>query len=435
MAPKPNLIFGLSKESLKSLFGAAGVYGGANLLGALVPFVLLPFFTRHMSPSDYGLSSMYQVLAAIFTPIVGLSLHGAIGRRHVDRDSIDFPLYVTICLKIALASFATTSLVVVICSSWIHSITSFPPQWLWAPLAVAGAQAVCQSLLAIWQMEERPVAYALFQGLMLIGQFAVSYYFVVVNGTGWTGSVLGHSGVAIVFALIGAMLLWREGWLRRGLNWSYVKHAVKFGFPLIPHVLGAWVLTMVDRVLVTKIAGLGEAGIYAVGVQFGLAMSLLTTSFNQGWVPWLYSKLKKNSPAELRQVVSFTYWYSLALLLVAGFIALTAPLVVPHIVGSQYAGAVRFIPWIALGYAFNGMYKMVTNYIFYVEKTHLLAWVTFGSGCLNVALSYFLVTRIGALGGAISAAISFLISFLATWILAARVFEMPWSLRSNKGIL
>lgn len=433
MASRPRVLFGLQLDSLKSLVGTVGVYAGGNLVGALVPFILLPFFTGHMSPSEYGLTSMYHVLVAILTPVVGLSLHGAIGRRHVDRESIDFPLYVTVCLKIAFVSLLVTGVLVFAASSWIVSLTSFPVGWLWAPLAVAASQAISQSLLSIWQMEGRPRAYALFQGLLLISQFAVSYFLVVVRGAGWVGSVVGHSAVAVLFALIGLYLLRRERWLRNGFDRSYALHAIKFGLPLVPHVLGAWVLTMVDRVFVTKFSGLGEAGIYAVGVQFGLAMSLLTTSFNQGWVPWLFSRLKRGAEDELRQVVVFTYWYSFALLIIAGALALLAPLIVPTIVGQEYIGAVRFIPWIALGYAFNGMYKMVTNYIFYVEKTHLLAWVTFGSGLVNVILSYVLVQSMGAIGGAISAACSFLLSFLATWLLAARVFEMPWGLRSSRG--
>jgi O-antigen/teichoic acid export membrane protein len=428
VSPGGRLIFGLPLRSFQELISVVGVYAVANFLGALLPFALLPLFTRHMPPADYGIMSMYQVLVAILTPVVGLSLQGAVGRRHVDRESIDFPLYVAVCLKLAFVSWGVTCVLLFVFSAQIGSITSFPTEWLWAPMAVAGSQAIIQILLAIWQMEGRPYSYASLQCLLLSFQFGLSFYLVVHRGASWKGAVVGQSLTATLFALAAFIMLWRENWIRRGFEAAYVRHALKFGLPLVPHVLGAWILTMVDRIFVTKYVGLEEAGVYAVGVQVGLAMSLLTTSFNQGWVPWLFARLKLNAPAEQRQIVIFTYWYCLGLVGLAGAIGFSAPYIIPILVGHEYAGAARFIPWVALGYAFNGMYKIVTNYIFFVEKTHLLAWVTLAAGLLNVALSYALIRMLGAIGGAYAAVISFMFSFFATWALSARVYPMPWNL-------
>lgn len=424
--------FGLPLSSFKSLFRVVGVYAIANMLSALLPFVLLPVFTRFMDPADYGVMSMYQVLVAIFVPFVALSLHGAVGRRHVERASSNFPLYVTVCLKLALVSWVLTTLIAFALSGWIEGLTSYPRTWLWAPLLVAGSQGVLQIVLSIWQMENRPFSYAFLQCTMLVAQFGLSFYLVFAKGMSWRGGVIGQVSVAILFSFVALYFLWREKWITRGFDVSMARHALRFGLPLIPHVLGAWILTMVDRVFVVRYVGLSEAGIYSVGVQMGLAMSLLSTSFNQGWVPWLYARLKENVYDQKLQIVRFTYFYSGVMIFIAVIFSFASSTMIPLLVGEKYSEAARFVPWIALGYAFNGMYKMVTNYIFYVEKTHLLAWLTLVSGLINVACSYFLILNFGAIGGAYSVAISFLFSFLATWLLANRVYPMPWALGASK---
>jgi len=88
--------------------------------------------------------------------------------------------------------------------------------------------------------------------------------------------------------------------------------------------------------------------------------------------------------------------------------------------------AYKYVLWIALGYAFQGMYFMVGLYIFYVKKTYILAWVTFSSAGVNIVLNYFFIKANGAIGAAQATTITFFVQFIMVWILSAKVYEMPW---------
>lgn len=81
-------------------------------------------------------------------------------------------------------------------------------------------------------------------------------------------------------------------------------------------------------------------------------------------------------------------------------------------------GGEQYILWLALAFAFNGMYKMVVNYIFYVEKTYILGLITTLTAIINISLSYFLISRYGAVGVAYSSVVSYLISFCLHGIIA-----------------
>jgi len=71
---------------------------------------------------------------------------------------------------------------------------------------------------------------------------------------------------------------------------------------------------------------------------------------------------------------------------------------------------------------------MVTNYIFYVKKTHLLAYVTFASAAIHIGLLYLLINLHGAIGAAQASLISSILTFCIVWILASKVYDMPWRL-------
>jgi len=75
---------------------------------------------------------------------------------------------------------------------------------------------------------------------------------------------------------------------------------------------------------------------------------------------------------------------------------------------------------------------MVVNYIFYVKKTYILAWVTFFSAGINIILNYFFIKANGAIGAAQATTITFFVQFIIVWILSAKVYKMPWNLFKYK---
>ena len=113
-------------------------------------------------------------------------------------------------------------------------------------------------------------------------------------------------------------------------------------------------------------------------------------------------------------------------------ISIIMPWVITHFLNERYLDSKEVIPWIAFGYAFQGMYFMVVNYIFYEKKTYMLSFTTFISGVIHVILSYTFIQIYGAMGVAYATTLSFFIMFVLVWILSARVYAMPWKLKVKK---
>ena len=172
--------------------------------------------------------------------------------------------------------------------------------------------------------------------------------------------------------------------------------------------------------------GIEETGVYTVAYQIGSVLGVVTSSFNNAYVPWLFTKLKAGIYDDKIKIVKFTYAYFAILLLIAVTSAYLLPWFISIIAGKAFESAGSYTFWIVLGYAFNGMYFMVTGFVFYTKKTGLLSKVTFFVAIVNFPLCYFLLKSLGTVGAAISMTIVFGLSFILTWVLSARVFPMPW---------
>ena len=105
---------------------------------------------------------------------------------------------------------------------------------------------------------------------------------------------------------------------------------------------------------------------------------------------------------------------------------LIAPALIKVFIGKDFQSSIQFVTWIGLGFAFNGMYKMVSNYLFYLRKTKIIGVATICTAALNIALNYILISINGAIGAAQSTAISFFIQFIFVWIISSYYFKMPW---------
>jgi O-antigen/teichoic acid export membrane protein len=414
-----------------SLFRSASVYTLTQAINSAIPFLLMPILTRYLTPTDYGIVAMFGVLLSFVAPFTGLSIHGAIARQHYDRDEVDMPSYVTNCLLILLSSTVIVGVIFYFLAEPISRISSFPMQWMWAVIVVSAAQFINQINLTLWQVQVKPVPYGIYQIAQTIVNLGFTLWFIVGLGMDWQGRIQAQVIAFSAFAVFGLLLLYLNGWIKLKVNKDYIKNALNFGVPLIPHALSGTIKTMVDRVMITGMVSVSSTGLYSVGFQIGMIIGMLEDSFNQAYVPWLYERLKKDEYSDKIMIVKLTYAYFVGIICLALALGAIAPWFLSFFVGPQFVGSGQFVLWIALGFAFDGMYKMVVNYIFYMRKTYILAWVTFSTAIGSIVINYFAIKYWGAIGAAYTYALVGFITFLLVWFLSGRVYHMPWNLKNE----
>lgn len=422
-------------QKIRSLFRSellksGGTYTLSSIFEKAIPFLLLPVLTRYLTTSDYGIVSMFTVLVGLTMPFTGLGMKAAVLRSYY-KEEIDFPSYVSNALGILVISTSSILGVFWLFADYISKYSALPSDWLIAVVIVSAGQFVINILLAIWQAEVKPIQYGIFKVSVTALNMGLSVLFIVALGYGWEGRIIGKTVAVILFLGLGIIILLRKEIIRFRLVIDYIKHALQYGIPLIPHMISGILITYIDRLFITNMIGVGETGIYTVGYQVGMIISVLASSFNKAWTPWLYRQLDKGTELIKKKIVKFTYLYFVIILLLAFLLAFLAPWFMEFFVGEEFQGSTKFILWIALGYAFNGMYFMVTGYIFYTEKTYVLSILTFISVILNATFNYVLINIYGALGAAIATTLTYFFFFMIVWIWSNKIYKMPWLLRKN----
>lgn len=422
----------MKKIFQSKLASSAGIYTVSNIFNSAIPFLLMPVLTRFLSPTDYGLTATFQVLVGFVAPFVGLSINGAIARTFFNKESVDLPQYITNCLYLLCGCTLVVGTIFWLFAGPISKISVFPEGWLWSVIIVAAGQYLALVVLTIFQFQEKSVKYGGFQVSLTALNAGLSLWLIVILGFKWEGRVLAQ--VAVAGFAIGAsvFLLIRSGWLKHGINKTYLYSAVAFGVPLIPHAFGGWLTAAADRLFISNMVGLADTGIYTVGFQVTQVIALIEISFNTAFAPWLYKRLAENNPKTNLMIVKFTYLYVIGMFAFALIFTFFAPFLLNVLVGKDFRSATQFIFWLALAQATQALYFMTCNYIFYSAKTGYIAIATFISASVHILSTYLLIKTNGALGAAQATVISSVVSAALTWWFAARVHKMPWALQWSR---
>jgi O-antigen/teichoic acid export membrane protein len=416
------------ETAARSLLTGSTTYLISNILRASIPFALLPVLTRCLGPTQYGQIAMFQTLVAALAAVVGLSTHGSASRKFYDPNITQDAMghFVGACLQILAATCVFVFIVVFLFRKSLAGWLGLTVPWTLLAVVVTAGAFVVTTRLGQWQVRGQAIKYGVMQVAQSFADMALSLMLVVVLAQGAAGRINAQACVVVLSALLALYLLAKDHLLTWSWRPLYLREALLFGVPLIPHVAGTFLLNAADRLVINSELGLAQAGIYMTAVQLSMAMAIVFDAINKAYVPWLFERLKRDQPEEKKQIVRWTYRYFGLALAIAVSAFFVGPYAITLIAGEQYIEAGKVIGLLALGQAFGGMYLMVTNYIFYSKRTGLLSIATLCSALINIALLLLLVNKFGTLGAAWAFMLSMAIRFVLTWVIAQKHHHMPW---------
>lgn len=414
-----------------SLFKASGIYTLASLLNASIPFLLLPLLTKYLSQSDFGFIAMFTTVTGFIMPFVSLNMEAAVQRRYYS-DKENLSEYIGNAIGISSICFIVVLFICLLCKSILVIYTGLPYRWILWGVVYCFSQFFILLLLILYQVKIAPLKYGIIQISQSSLNFLVSILLIVGFGLNWEGRLFAQIISSGLIAVTVIIILVINKQVNFKINYSFIKHAVKFGSGLIPHTLGFSLIVLTNRIFLLKMVGIEETGLFSVASQVASIIGFFTIAFNNAYVPWLFSKLNENNWVVKKKIVKLTYIYFIMISLVGFLFYLSIPLFYRIFINGNFDLSLKYSFWIILGLVFQGMYFMVTNYIIYVEKTFYQAIITIIIGCLNIPINYLCIQLFGEVGAAISFSSCFFLFFIVTWFYSNKVYKMPWNLIFNK---
>jgi O-antigen/teichoic acid export membrane protein len=401
---------------LKRLGKHSAIYGLGGLVSRILAVLLLPLYTRYLSPSDYGKVETLIALTTVIGIALRMGIHSAFfrfyfdstepaARRRVLRTSFWFTMAMATAGLIAGLALAAPIADLLFGSSDDSGIVMAAFVGLWAGMNY-------EQLTSLFRVEERSVAFVSASLANIFLTIGATLLLVVAFDKGPIGVIVGNfTGTLIVYVVL---IGYRREQLGLEFDRGLLREMNRFGTPLVPTALFLWVTNFSDRLFLVQLADTAEVGLYSVGVRIASAMVLLLTAFRLAWPAFAYSieddrEARRTYAFVLTYVVLVTTW-------VATGLALLSPWIVDWIAAPAFAESSRVVGPLAFSAVAFAGYIVVAIGVGRAKRTQFNWVVTGAAAAVNVALNLLLIPPYGMMGAAVATVAAYSTMFVGmTW--------------------
>ncbi|MBE5832571.1 MAG: hypothetical protein E7306_12645 [Butyrivibrio sp.] len=355
-----------------------------------IAIITVPIFTRIMSTEQYGQFSVYMSWMNIFYIITSFRLYAGVYNKGFSKyrnDRAGFTLsmqYTTTIITIIV--FA----IYLIFHKQINAMTELPT----FVMVLMFAELLVTPSVPFWTVSQRyefKYKSVLLATLILaISNPCIGIIAVLSTDNKGIARITSEAAVQVVFGLVFYLINLFKGKFK--FKVEYALYAVKFNIPLIPHYFSEYILNQSDRIMIQKLVGLSEAGIYAVAYSAGMLLTIVSSSINQALVPWLYQQLDEKKYEGIQKIIVSLGF--MILVPISMFMALS-PEIVSVLAGPEYHEAVRVIAPITSSIVFMFLFILFANIELYYDNNKFTMYISMIGAILNIVLNYIFINLLG----------------------------------------
>ncbi|MBS7130555.1 lipopolysaccharide biosynthesis protein [Clostridium sp.] len=381
------------------------VYFLGNILVKLTSFIMLPIYTKYISPDKFGTYDLSIAYLTFFTSILFLDIWSGIMRFMFDYKE-DGQEYKAIYNGMVIFGLSTILYILGILTVGNY----FEVEYMFL-IFLYGLLMNIQNVFAyVVRAKGESLLFAL-SGL--VGTLVI----VVVNtvmlvGLQWDYSCLYISycvGMIIQIIILNSKAkIIKKNWYSY-LDIVVIKDMIKYSIPLAINSAAYWFLTSYNKVVISQKLTTIENGLYAVAGKFSVAINLITSCFTLAWQEVAFKKGEnKHNQAE---------FYSNACNLYLKFLGMGTVVIIPlifivfpYMINQSYINALDIIPIYILGTVASSFSLFLNSIFGAIKKTNIIFITTVVGSVVNVVFINLLIDQWGLISASISLFLGYLIS-------------------------
>lgn len=355
-----------SAGEFMKVFKDSLIYLVGELASKLVPFLLLPYLSRKLGVEGYGLLSYYQTFLSLFLIIVSLTQEGAISRYFYFYGKRSLNLVVT-------TGYGYTIFmgILILIGCWIAQSEI---------LFYAALSAIFQSFLnvqlSVRQCQKKAISYTLIQLSLTLTAAAFTVALLEYYDTDLVAKRILAMMLSNFVVWLFSYFLYRKSARNKHYSLRHYKLALfyilGFGVPLILHYASFFLKGQLDRIFIYHKFSETDLGLYAMGAQLALILSVAIQAINKAVIPYFYEALKQNK-IHVKHIHKWAL-LSFVLIPVPAFVMWLIPeQVLVWILGSQFVGTKYYFILFLISTTLSIPYLILVNYLFYYGKNKLIS--------------------------------------------------------------
>lgn len=418
--------------SKKDFTKDAIVFGLGNGLKKFIGFFLLPFYTRALSPADYGILDSVTTFTMLFSAFINMGLDSSSSfyffqaKTEKDKGQILFShllLRVISVIPPLILSFFSAAI-----SRRLFNTEAYT--WI-VFISIVGVPVnlLMSEQSQIYRYYRKPWSYNVITIVKSLANIGIGISLVVILKWGIIGAQIA-SIISSLIVVVGSILLFTRKVYFYSFSWFWTKKMIKYGFPLIWASLAVWVFSSSDRFFLLHYSDLESIGYYSIGSTFsqpiGLINSAIQMSFGVLFYKIYYEESDPLKPkAREMAIESFNLYFGVAILL-ALFLSIFGLDIVNLVATKNYGPGALAIPFLCFAAIASQGFQSMGPGIELAEKTWHFTWITLVTAGVSILSNFVLVPKLGFVGAAISCLVAFNVQWLVKLFVSQKYFYVNY---------
>lgn len=425
-------------QNLTKLAGQVAIYGISSVLARLLNYLLVPYYTRFMSPEEYGIIT--DIYALIPFALVVLTMGMESGYFRFAAKSEDKAerrkVYATTWGAVLAAATLFLGVILLFEKNISGAMGYAGTDYVWIMGLIVFFDVAGAIPFARLRQEGRAMRYVAIRLLSVIINVGLCVWLYNSQPEALRfftkPSDPGYAFVAnlISSALTFILLVLSCGGVMPRINGKLFRTIFLYSLPLLVSGIAGTANEFIDRQMIKFLMpaeeSLAALGIYGAVVKIGVVMLLFTQMYRMAAEPFFLAEFKKdefkNSNAE---VMKYFVIVSLAIFL---FITLFSD-IFALIVGPDFREGMYILPMVLVSNALSGVVLNLSFWYKQTGATKYAIWIT-GTGLVfTVVFNILLVPTFGYAGAALARLICELSMVVVSYRLNQKHYPTPYNLK------
>ncbi|MBI5376468.1 MAG: oligosaccharide flippase family protein [Candidatus Schekmanbacteria bacterium] len=391
-------------EILKKLGKHSAIYACSDILEKSIGFLLIPLYTKYLSPADYGIIELLSINLNMMILISVQGMTSSFFRAYSfdwDNDIERKEVVTTAYFYTVFSAFVIFSLLYLL-SEKISIIVFSDSKYnfLLSLTFISGFFRVSTYIpFQVLRANSKSITFSIINFTQFLIGVSLNIFFVVYQRLGANGVFYANVIVSITTSLITFIVIKKH--IIFSFSFDKLKRMLSFGLPYVPSGIFLWIITVSDRFFIQYYSSQTELGLYSLSYKFSkIADLLFVNPFMLVW-PSIYFPLAKEKNAR----ESFSKFMNIYSLFIAfgglGLILFTGPVI--HLITPKAFWRANDAVFLIVSSSILYGVLFVLNVGIEVTRKTKLNVITIGSSAFfNLLLNYLLIPSYGMMGAAVA---------------------------------
>ncbi|MFN6944578.1 MAG: lipopolysaccharide biosynthesis protein [Cytophagaceae bacterium] len=441
----------------KKLAGQTALYGLSSIIGRVLNFLLVPFYTTVLALAEFGIyTDIYAYVA--FLNIIFLFGMETTYFRFSTKDKENEQKTFNSSVSYLLLSGILLSSLIIIFSRQLAFLLKYPQHWdylIWLGLILL-TDTILSVPFARLRLQNKAGRFAFIKLFTIASTISLNLFFLVfcrkiymeeflpqlkpfISTFYFPGYEVGYILLSnlLANALQLPFLISAFKGFRFRLNPERLKPMLIYAYPLMFMGLAGMVNEVIDRILLKYmlpegfhdgLTSLEAVGVYGACYKLSMFMTLAVQAFRYAADPFFFSQAEdKNAPKLFAKVMKyFIIVCTLIFVVVSSYLDIFGL----FLRDVSYRQGLIIVPILLLANLFLGVYYNLGIWFKLTDRTYMGTFLSFFGAGITIIANILLIPVFGYVGSAIATLICYFLMTVVSYYFGSKHFPVPYNLKS-----